>query len=211
MTKKISQLTSGTPVAGDKLEYETAGGLSRQCDFSAFSGGGLVKLEEHTASSSATLDFTACFSSTYDEYAIVFLNIVPATNSVDPLLRFSTNGGSSYDSSSIYDFAGHIANTASFSANVNPGAGQAQGKLFGGMGNSSGTSLNGKATLFNPLSSTLYKALTWQLSVPTGTTELYNCSGSGRYRSTTAANAFRFYFSSGNIASGTIRVYGVVK
>ena len=34
------------------------------------SAGALVLLEQHTASSSATLDFTTCITSTYDEYVI---------------------------------------------------------------------------------------------------------------------------------------------
>jgi hypothetical protein len=177
----------------------------------AVTSGALHLLEQHTASSSATLDFTSWYSATYDEYVIEFVGIAAATNSVHPYVRFSTNGGSSYDSSSIYDFAGHIANTGTFAANVNAGAGAAQGKIFDGMSNSAGTSMNGKANLYNPGSTSLYKMLVYQFGIPSGTTELYNVVGSGRYRSTTAVNAFRFYFSSGNIASGTIRVYGVVK
>jgi hypothetical protein len=34
MTKKISQLSAATPVSGDKFEFETAAGISKQCDFS---------------------------------------------------------------------------------------------------------------------------------------------------------------------------------
>ena len=63
-------------------------------------------LEQHTASNSATLDFTACISSAYDEYRIEFVALVPATNNVDLWLLVSTDGGSTFDSTSgHYDWA----------------------------------------------------------------------------------------------------------
>ena len=55
---------------------------------------GLVLLEQHTASSSATLDFTASITSAYDDYLIELVNVVPATNTVDLYMRVSTDGGS---------------------------------------------------------------------------------------------------------------------
>jgi hypothetical protein len=38
---------------------------------------------------------------------------------------------------------------------------------------------------------------------------VYRITGQGTYLSTTAINAFRVLYSSGNIASGTVRVYGL--
>ena len=67
-------------------------------------GGALVLLEEHTASSSASLAFTSWYSASYDEYMIEFVNVIPATNNVGLAVNFSVNGGSSYDTSTIYDW-----------------------------------------------------------------------------------------------------------
>ena len=39
----------------------------------------------------------------------------------------------------------------------------------------------------------------------------YHYTGGLNWATTTAYNALRFAFSSGNIASGTIRVYGIAK
>ena len=68
--------------------------------------GALTLLEQHTASASSSLDFTTAITSTYDEYLIEFVGIVPATDAVEMQLRMSTNGGSSYDSGANYSDTG---------------------------------------------------------------------------------------------------------
>jgi len=65
-------------------------------------GGAMVLLEEHTASNSTSLPFTSCFTSSYDEYKLEIVNLLPASNSVTFNLNFSTNGGTSYDTGSNY-------------------------------------------------------------------------------------------------------------
>ncbi len=62
-------------------------------------------LEEHAASASASLVFTTCITSAYDTYVIELRNILPATDGASLLMRVSTDGGSTYDSSGIYDTA----------------------------------------------------------------------------------------------------------
>lgn len=174
-------------------------------------GGALVLLEQHTASSSASLNFTTCISSTYDIYQIEFVNVVPATDNTNLNVRFSTNGGSSYDSSALYDFAGHQANTGTFDGATNAGASATTGQIIQGVDTTAASnSVNGSIKLYNPGGS-IFKAVVGQLSALKNDGNFYTHSVAGRYRSTTAVNAFQFYFSSGNIASGTIRVYGLTK
>src|SRR5690348_10915535 len=79
-------------------------------------GGAMTLLEQHTASSSASLNFTTCLSSTYDTYQIFLDQLLPATNTANVLLRVSTNGGSSYDSGSHYDWLRLTADNASSAA-----------------------------------------------------------------------------------------------
>ena len=62
-------------------------------------------LEEHTASSSATLDFTTAITSAYDIYQFEFINIIPATNGALFNMRVSTDGGSTYDAGANYGWA----------------------------------------------------------------------------------------------------------
>src|SRR5271165_3582301 len=59
--------------------------------------GSFVLVEEHTAASSAALNFTTCLTATYDDYDIEFVSLLPASGSNDVMLQVSTNGGSTYD------------------------------------------------------------------------------------------------------------------
>ena len=86
-------------------------------------GGALVLLEQHTASASATLDFTSCISSTYDDYLVEGLSLVPATNAVNFTMQVSTDGGSTW-ASTTYNWA--------YSYRLLRGA--ASGDVYGGIG-----------------------------------------------------------------------------
>lgn len=177
---------------------------------SAASSGALVLLEQYTASSSASLNFTTCISATYDEYMIEFVGVILATDGADFRMRMSTDGGSSYDSGNNYAwaanqtapaFTGPIgANTAAFIV------------LFNAFDTTvSQSSMSGSWKLFNTGSTALYKGVVGQMSAWKNDGNFFNNTGAGFYKITTAVNAFQFLSSSGNIASGTIRVYGVAK
>jgi hypothetical protein len=180
----------------------------------------LVLLESHTASASASLDFTtrnatgqsgATFQSDFDEYVIEAINLIPATDNVDFLLRVSTDGGSSYDSGANY---GRALRLDSASFNVVLGANSGLTALIAVANVDTTTtqaSLNLSIRLFNPLSAANYKAATVQGTFKNNDANYYAVTGSGWYLSATAVNAFRCAFSSGNITSGTVRVYGVAK
>ncbi len=200
-------LTAGTGItltdggAGSTITVAASGGSA-----------GLVLLEQHTASSSATLDFTTWYSSTYDLYQIEFLNLVPATANVDLYIRVSTNGGSSYDTSNNY-----ATSVLTWVSNISGNAGNALGSLTGHWmlrGNADATNsasygFVGTAKLFNPGGSA-FKA--WRGSFAYNTGSVYaGLETASVYTSASAVNAFRVLMSSGNIASGTIRVYGLAK
>lgn len=173
-------------------------------------GGGLVLLEQHTASSSATLNFTTCISSTYDDYIIRFANIIPASSAVDFQFRISTNGGSSYDSSSNYYWGlNYVPNVGA--AGVLQGSSVTSISLFTAIDTSvSFGGISGQINLYNPGSAASRKNTTFQVAAnQVGAT--FSGVGSGVGGSATAVNAFQFFFSSGNIASGTIRCYGIAK
>lgn len=173
--------------------------------------GGLVLLEQHTASASASLDFTTCITSTYDDYLIELISIVPATNAALLQLLLSTNGGSTYDSGNNYNCA--VRQESPGFANILGGSAVAFAIKTTTMTNvASDGGVSGSIKLFNPLSSTKNKNLTILAFVGNASdNNPYYNAGGGYYKSTTAVNAFRLIMSSGNIASGTARCYGIVK
>lgn len=210
-------VTSTPPTDGQALVWDDANSEWVPGDVAASGGGGggsLVLLEQKTASASATLDFTGCISSDYDEYLVEFINIVPASTPVDFYMRMSTDGGATYDSTNKYAAARwswiHSATGVNGNALTAP---VGQIGLFGGnnVANDANYGVCGQLRLFSPQSTSVYKRVLGYLNAKDGGGTFTNFVQSGVYQSTTAVNAFRFLFSSGNIASGTIRCYGVRK
>jgi hypothetical protein len=173
------------------------------------SSGALMLLEQHTASTSASLDFTSCLSSTYDEYVIEFVNVKPATNNVDFWFRVSTDGGSTFVSSG-YTAHGMVAGGGV--GVEDSGSSSAIWLTYQSAAHVSNTmGINGNIRLFDPLSGSLFKYITGHAYYLTAEPARAHYLSGGSYPQTTAVNAIRLMFSSGNITSGTVRVYGIAK
>lgn len=173
------------------------------------SAGALTFISSVTASNSATVSFTN-IGSTYDSYMITFNRVIPATNSVQMRIRTSTNNGSTYDSgASDYKYA--IISLASDATNYNTGS---NASAFVLMNNPTITStatsggLNGTFNLFNP-SSVSQKQYFWNTTHVDAGAALNLTYGSGVTAISADVDAIQFYMSSGNIASGTFRLYGI--
>lgn len=174
-------------------------------------GSGNGSTESHTASASAALNFTTCISSTYNQYQIVFEDVLPATNSVGLIMQVSTDGGSSYDTGNNYTTEAWIFNT---SATAVVGATSTSGFNVGGsnpgsISNTSNYGVRGSIILSNPNSAASYKSLTG--TVGSFDSAWFTAVIGGIWKNNAAMNAFRIQFTSGNIASGTVRCYGLAK
>lgn len=179
---------------------------------------GLMLLEEHTASSSSELDFTTCFTSAYDDYDIRIVDLVVGTAGATIELQCSTNGGSSYDTGSNYAWA-VLYGTSGGGSGIN----NADSDTAIQLRNSGGSGAPGNPvplvaamSVQGPLSAAAYKSFHGTLNAPAqadvGSGHYADiCALSGVYKSTTAVNAFRLLPSTGNFASGTVRVYGRTK
>jgi hypothetical protein len=168
--------------------------------------GGLVLLEQHTASASATLDFTS-ISSTYDEYILEMLNIIPATNTQNLLLRVSTDAGSSFDSGNNYYYGWNYAPNSGAAGIVN--GGPVGGIVIFTSVDNTLEGVNGQIRLYNPGGA---KRKMMKLDVTASQASFaFGANGFGLWANTTAYNAVRLLFASGNVSSGTARLYGVVK
>ena len=168
-------------------------------------GGALVLLEQHTAANSATLDFTTCISSTYDEYIVELINVIPATDGTALGCRISTNGGSSWETGSNYYNNNLYAATATWVA-VSATATYVQ--IAHNVIDDGILGVHGSVRVYPSGSSQRF--FVGQVSyLPNNAGRVVNLINSDY--ETGAFNAMRFLFSSGNIASGTIRVYGIAK
>jgi hypothetical protein len=175
----------------------------------ASSSGGLTLVEQQTASASASLNFNSCISSTYDDYLIRIINLVPATNAVSLYFRVSTDGGSTWQTTL---YSRWLFGWYSGGSGVAGGTSLSEIRLNTGntLSNSTDIGVTGTVRISAPASSA-YKRFHFDVDVYSSGGLLEGATQGGAWHSATAVNAFQFYFSSGNIASGTIRCYGLAK
>ena len=180
-------------------------------------GGSLNLISTSTASSSATIDITSGLDSTYKEYIIKFINIHPATDSVHFLFQGDTGTNTNYNQTitsacfRAYNYEGSGTPTLQYYTSGDLAQGTDFHYMTGnsGVGNDSDQSFNGTLHLFEPSNTTFVKhfLIDTHSHGPSNYTMRF-CVG-GYFNTTTAITRLRFKFSSGNIDSGTIKLYGV--
>ena len=170
------------------------------------SGASWVLLGSVTASSTAAIQFTS-IPAGYKNYVAVLSDIVPGTVGTNLLAQVSENNGSTWGSGNPYTYGNQFWD---YSSTSNSGATTTNFLLAQAVG-TAGNGVVG-SVLFSALGATgNYKSINSDLTyyynaVPTPggykTTGYYNAD-------TNAINAIQFIMSSGNIASGTISLYGI--
>jgi hypothetical protein len=177
--------------------------------------GKMTLLSTQTASASATIDFTSGIDSTYDSYVFKFINIHPATDSVQFDFNVSTDGGSNYNvaKTSTAFRAYHLEDDSGSGLGYRDDLDLAQGTGFQNtifsLGNGADESCAGSLQIFNPSSDTFVKHYISTLEGLSYTDLTVSCFVGGYANTTSAVNAVRFQMSSGNIDSGVIKLYGI--
>lgn len=177
----------------------------------AASGSALVQLISGTFSSSATASFVISSYTAYRCLVFHLQSVVPSIGS-QMLFRVSTDGGASYDSGTNYQYGGRsfgsdgtnnsISSTGDSSIKMSPTAVETAAASGGG---------NIILKLFDASSTArrtrvIYEC-TW-VEQTSGT--IYCVHGAGERTATQDTDAVRFLFSSGNIASGSYSIYGLL-
>jgi len=174
--------------------------------------GNLVLISEQTASGSASVEFTTGIDSTYPIYKFEYINCHPSSASTIGFLG-STNGGSSYGitKTSASFYALHTENdaTTSLSYNIFQDLAQSTSRqgLVGTLSTDSDSSGSGYLYIFNPSSTTFVKH--YIANANGSNAQSINSYTAGYFNTTSAINAIQFSMSSGNIDSGTIKLYGI--
>ena len=172
-------------------------------------GTGRVLLATKTASASATLDFTEFNNATYRRYEFELDNVKPVTDAVDFLAQVSTNGGSSYDSgASNYSWTYGGTGSATLTGQSSSSTSMKLATNIGNASNENGVS--GEATLINAPSASNRTKLMFFVAYENSAGATFQLTGTGRRLADQDTDAIRFLFDSGDIASGTIRMYGIV-
>lgn len=170
--------------------------------------GSFVLVEEHTASGSAALNFTSCISSTYDDYAIRVLGMQPATGGVKIGIQMSSNGGSTYDTTSGHYWWQALAVVPSTSG-TNGSTSDTQVNFSNDQSNNSAESLGGDFSLHTPQNGTIPINMNGSFQGFTSGSQRIGWIFTGSYTNLVSVNAFRIIATSGNLAAGTVRCYGL--
>jgi hypothetical protein len=164
-----------------------------------------------------TISFTTGIDSTYDEYIFKFINLHPATDSVNFTFNLSTDGGSSYNvtKTTTYFQALHdeadTATEVAYQTSFDLAQSTAFQAISTNLGNDNDQQLSGSLTLFNPSSTTYVKHFISNVNNNTSDNYTLNTFCAGYGNTTSAINAIDFKFASGNIDDGIIKMYGVAK
>ena len=179
--------------------------------------GSLTHIATQTASSSASLSFTSGIDSTYKEYIFYFVNMHPATNNVSFQFNFSTDSGSNYNVTKTstnfraYNFENDAAAALQYQTSQDLAQSTSYQNFFGddGLGNDNDQSTSGYLHLFNPSSTTFVKNFIANTNMCHHSDLSVQNFIAGYGNTASAIDAIDFKFSSGNIDSGQILLFGL--
>jgi hypothetical protein len=159
-----------------------------------------------TASNSASIEFTG-LPSTYQNYLLTLTNVAPDTDSVQFNMVFSADNGANYLSS---DYGWSQSGVA---VNGSPLAVVSSGSTLIRVNFSASTLtttqlFSGRLNFFGFPNASTFPNGTYQATYGTGTAPR-TLVGAFSHPTAQTINAIRFSMSSGNIASGTFRLYGI--
>lgn len=168
-----------------------------------------ILLATATASNSPTVDFNGVITSTYDEYVLKFYDVVPQTDITELRVRTSSDNGVNFDSATNnYRYSTRIERETTTNLT---GGGDTSLKLCENAGNAATESLSGSITFYTPSNTNYAKHFEWKVQQKSNNATSYYNYGGGIRDNSALVNAIRLFMSSGNISSGTFKLYGIKK
>ena len=181
--------------------------------------GSLTHIATQTASSSASLSFTSGIDSTYKEYIFYFVNIHPETNRAIFQFQADTGTNTNYNitATSTYFNAYHKEDDSATSLGYNDTHDDAQSTSFLNLtvhnSNNNDSCASGILHIFNPSSSVFVKHFLSRFShmyeQSNGDNYAWDNYKGGYFNTQTALTRFQFKYSTGNIDSGQILLFGL--
>jgi hypothetical protein len=210
---------SGVVTIGDgNLKFPDADGSSgefiktdgsAQLSFAA-AGGAWNLIGTSVASSSASLTVTG-LDSTYDTYAIALSDMHPATDAAYPWIRMGDSGGIDVGASD-YAWGYYGVNAAGAATDVADMADSEIELIDGnvtGIGNAAGEGLGAMLYLHNPGDGVVFPMMTGTVMPVWSPTLIYPISVGGVRLSAITLDRIQFLFSTGNIVSGRLTIWGI--
>ena len=181
----------------------------------------LTHIKTLTASSSSTLSFVngssdVVLDSTYPIYLFKFINIHPASDGEDFQFNMSIDSGSNYNVTKtttwFYGYNSYSIdglNAVEYNGSFDLAQSTSDQVLTNNIGADNDQSASGSLFIYNPSSTTFIKHFMANINTYHGANQAVNSFAAGYGNTTSAINAFIFRMNSGNIDSGTIKLYGI--
>jgi hypothetical protein len=171
--------------------------------------GSLVLLDSVSASSSSTVSLGASnWNTGFNVYKVIITDVTPSTDSSNLRMRVLKSGTAQTDSN--YDRAYKQLRTDTSFQIVATEGGDHWKTTNNSNGTNTGETAQGVFYLFN-FNGSEYSFVTNETSNLTADPILIAVMGAGIHKVASASNGLQFYYTSGNIASGTFKLYGIVK
>ena len=190
---------------------ELAAGAIDAAHLASGVGGGLIKINSCTPSGASTCTFDSSdITSTYNSYLIVFDAVNLVSDGAEMRAQVSTDNGSSYVNSGMSRISWYQEDDdASISDGTSDEGGTSIEIAPLGIGNAAGESISGTVWMLGSQDTSSYTHMIIRTSswgTLFQTTQNVMTAG---VPITTVINNIKFYASSGNLADGTITLYGL--
>tara|TARA_A100000164_G_scaffold91441_1_gene79074 strand:+ start:861 stop:1445 length:585 start_codon:yes stop_codon:yes gene_type:complete len=176
--------------------------------------GSAVLLSTATASSDASIEFT--LPTAYKQVVFSWYSILPATDDDDFKMNVSSDGGSTWVTKTSSFFAANHTEAddnavLQYEGSDDLAQSTSDQTISRNVGSASDEGCAGTMQLYSPSSTTYVKHWTSRSSGygGGGSPRAWDNFGGGYANTTSSLNKIRFLFSSGNISSGTIKMWGV--
>lgn len=167
---------------------------------------GLTWIASGSASASATVDFAADLSSTYDNYLIVFENLIVVNNAAKLQVLFGTGGTPTYSTST---YLGTTSGNNGSSVSAGTSSTSAADSSLNGINNSVTVASGGTLNFFNTQSGSNYPSMSAWVGFQLQSSGTITQQGSFvQWQTATALTSLRVQLSSGNMTTGTFKLYG---
>ena len=194
-------------------------GVRSVTSFGSATSGSMTFIKKLTASSSSTLSFVdgssdVVLDNTYKEYLFTYKNMHRSTGTSFFQFDMSVDGGSNYNlqktTTHFYTYhneGGGGDTTVGYVDGWDKANGTGSQRLSNG-NNANDESTSGYLRLFNPSSTTFVKHFMAR-SISNNSVYIEDNYTAGYANTTSAVDAIKFEFSSGNIDTGDICLYGI--
>ncbi len=185
---------------------------------SGVGGGSLSLISTTTASSSSTVSIASGIDSTYKEYIVKFFDVHPATDNNTSTNYFEVNfrdGSTDYDATKTttifraYHFEDNSTQALAYDTSHDLAQSTSFQRIAQGMGNDNDQCVAGVLHLFDPSSTTFVKHFICETNNIHADDASYRWNVAGYINTTTAIDGIQFKMTTGNIDSGTFKLYGV--